>query len=124
MPPPGSAGTLCGEQHQKRSHSLRPTLPCPPSAAAAGLGAAGNSLTQRLTHPQLEMQKGHVLSSGSAEHGHSYQQRWLESTIRAGASLSSAPAGQAAGDGEQKDLSQPPRLRAAQGSGSNSSVPN
>lgn len=86
MPQPGSAGTLCGEQHQKRSQSLRPTLPCPPSAAAAGLGAAGNSLTQRLTHPQLEMQKGHVLSSGSAEHGHSYQQRWLESTTRAGAS--------------------------------------
>lgn len=126
MPQPGSAGTLRGEHHRNRSQSPRPTLPCPPSAAAAGLGAAGNSLwVHRGTHTQLEMQKGHILPSGSAEHGHSYQQPWLESTIRAGASPSSAPAGQAVGRRRAEGPVAAPRAQGSSGEREQqSSVPN
>jgi len=63
---------------------------------------------QGLIHKQLEMTNGHVLSSGITE-----QQRSLESTIRAGASPSSAQQGRQGGDGDQKGLLRPPRLTAA-----------
>lgn len=78
---------------------------CPPSVAAAGLGAGGNTLW--IHRGSSTPKQGHVLSAGSAGHEHSYQQQ-IESIVRAGAAPSSAPVGKTGGAWRAKRPLQPP----------------